>query len=68
MPCCSAHHHCGWNPWPPELGGRRRRRWAWREDDAQDLEEEREMLEARLRRLERELEELRRAAPRPERP
>jgi hypothetical protein len=36
-----------------------------REDDIEDLEEEREMLEARLRRLERDLDELRRASPKP---
>jgi hypothetical protein len=37
-----------------------------REDYVAALEEEREMLESRLRRLERELEELRRTRPRPE--
>jgi hypothetical protein len=40
----------------------RRRRWRTAEDEVTDREEEREMLEARLRRLERELEDLRRAS------
>jgi predicted RNase H-like nuclease (RuvC/YqgF family) len=48
------------------MGSRRRWRGGVREDYVEELEEEREMLEARLRRLERELEELRRARPRPE--
>jgi hypothetical protein len=37
------------------------------EEDVEDLEEERDRLEARLRRLERELAELRRAQPGPAR-
>jgi len=67
MPCCWAHHHhCCWYPWPvAETGGRRRWRRAVRDDEIEDLEEEREMLEARLRRLERDLDELRRASPGP---
>jgi chaperonin cofactor prefoldin len=36
-----------------------------REDYVRNLEEERDALEARLRRLEREIEELRRASPKP---
>jgi chaperonin cofactor prefoldin len=36
-----------------------------REEYVRNLEEERETLEARLRRLEREIEELRRASPKP---
>jgi hypothetical protein len=49
------------------MGGRRRWRGDVRADYVEELEEEREMLEARLRRLEGELAELRRARPRPER-
>jgi chaperonin cofactor prefoldin len=45
------------------MRGRRRWRGGAREEYVEDLEEEREMLELRLRRLERELEELRRARP-----
>lgn len=67
MPCCwGHHHHCCWYPWAPEMGGRRWWPGGVREDYVAALEEEREMLESRLRRLERELEELRRTRPRPE--
>jgi hypothetical protein len=64
MPCCCAYHHgYVWphGPWlepgPP---------YAWRypaprgEDEVRRLEEEREMLERRLRRLEEALESMRR--------
>jgi hypothetical protein len=66
MPYCCGyhhhHHHC-WSPWdwdeesyPPYP-----RRYAGppREGYVRRLEEEREMMERRLRRLEQELEELR---------
>jgi hypothetical protein len=68
MPCCWAHHHCCWYP-PPVIETGRRLRWrrGVRDEDLEDLEEERDMLEARLRRLERELAELRRAQPGPAR-
>jgi hypothetical protein len=49
------------------MGGRRRWRRGAAEDYVEDLEEQREALEARLRRVERELDELRRASQRPER-
>jgi hypothetical protein len=51
----------------PEAAGRRRWRQGAREGYVQDLEEERDMLEARLRRLEREFEDLRRPSDGPER-
>ena len=64
--CCAHHHHCCWYPFPPpETGEPRRGRWAAREDYVRNLEEERETLDARLRRLEREIEELRRASQKP---
>lgn len=65
MSCCCGHHHhhCyhgGWpEPYPP---------YPWRygspprEEYVRGLEEERDMLERRLRRLEQELEELRKSA------
>jgi hypothetical protein len=59
--CCHCHHH-EWYPWDwPEPGPPRRRRYApwWREEDVQWLEEERDALARRLRRLEAELEALR---------
>jgi hypothetical protein len=55
MPCC-------WYPWSVEAP-RGRRRWRRAMEDAEEMEDERERLEARLRRLERPLEELRRASP-----
>lgn len=70
MPCC--HHHCphacypyaryewDWSePYPPYP---RRYRSPSRDPYTQSLEEDRERLEARLRRLEQELEELRRTS------
>jgi len=61
MCCCGHHHHCtchgGWHE-PSPL-----HRWRGpaspREEYLRTLEEEREILERRLRRLEHELEELR---------
>jgi len=65
MHCCCEYHPCHWHHWPPAAGLRGGR---WRqiasEDDVESLEEERAMLEQRLRRLEREIEELRRTAQR----
>jgi hypothetical protein len=72
MPCCWGHHCYYWHPWgwvepypppPPRYGP------PPREDDVRRLEEERDLLEQRLRHLEREIEELRRGArPTPESP
>ncbi len=67
MPCCCGyyHHHLHpphwlrwiWpEPYPPYPG---RYPLSPREDYVRSLEEERDILEQRLRRLERELEELR---------
>jgi len=60
MSCCHYHgHHC----WYPEefLEPRARRRFvrSAREDELSEIEEERNVLERRLRRVEKELEELR---------
>jgi len=63
MPCC-CHHHCH-APWPywdwPESYPPAPRRYAPPRRDAytQQLEEERDLLIQRLRRLEQEVEELR---------
>jgi hypothetical protein len=63
MPCC--HHCCGYyRPYRPA---------AWperypRERDRSALAEERDALERRIRRLEQEIDELRRAAAARERP
>jgi hypothetical protein len=61
MSCCHYHHHRCWypdeyfDPYP------RRRQFVRSapEDDVIEIEEERDFLERRLRRLEKELEELR---------
>jgi len=61
MSCCHYHHHHCWYPdeyFEPYPRRTRPFRPA-REDDLGDLEEERDFLERRLRRLEKELEELR---------
>lgn len=58
MPCCGAHchvHHGCWGEWVPPPPWRYARP---REDEVRALEAERDVLEQRLRRLERELEEL----------
>jgi hypothetical protein len=64
MHCCCGHHPCHWHHWPPAGFGGGRWRQIASEDDVESLEEERAMLERRLRRLEREIEELRRTARR----
>jgi hypothetical protein len=72
MPCCCGHHCHAWHYWgPPEPYPP----YTWRygppprEDYGHRLEEERDLVEQRLRRLEREIEELRRVArPTPEPP
>jgi hypothetical protein len=64
MPCCCAFHHHYWHDWDwPEAYPPYPRRYAAppRGDYVRRLEEERDLLEQRLQRLERELEELRRA-------
>jgi len=69
MPCCCDYHHhlhrphwLHWiwpEPYPPYPG---RYPPSPREDYVRGLEEERDLLEQRLRRLERELEELRKGS------
>jgi hypothetical protein len=69
MHCCCGYHHCHWHHGPLAgafRGGRWRRPAS--EDYVEEIEEERGMLERRLRRLEREIEELRRTAQRAGRP
>lgn len=63
MPCCCGHHCHAWHYWvPPEPYPPSPWRYGPppREDYVHRLEEERALLEQRLRRLEREIEELRR--------
>jgi hypothetical protein len=62
MPCCGVHCHHGCWAQPYYLPAYPRYAPPPRQDYARALEEERDLLEQRLRRLERELEELRRAA------
>ena len=63
MPCC-CHHHCHY-PWPywdwlePYPPSPRRYAAPRRDAYTQQLEEERDLLVQRLRRLEQEVEELR---------
>jgi hypothetical protein len=61
MPCCHYHHHHCWYPDDYVEPYPRRRRFfrSTREADLSEVEEERDFLERRLRRLEKELAELR---------
>jgi len=61
MSCCHYHSHRCWYPDEYFEPYPRRRRFvrSAREDDLSEIEEERDVLERRLRRLEKELEELR---------
>jgi hypothetical protein len=65
MSCWHYHHHRCWYPDEYlESYPRRRRSFRYaREDDLGELEEERGLLERRLRRLEQELEALRQKTP-----
>jgi hypothetical protein len=61
MSCWHDHHHHCWYPDEYFEPYPRRRRFfrSAREDDLGEIEEERDFLERRIRRLEKELEELR---------
>jgi hypothetical protein len=61
MSCCHYHHHHCWYPdeYFEPYPRRRRVFRSPREDDLSELEEERDSLERRMRRLENELEDLR---------
>jgi hypothetical protein len=61
MSCWHDHHHHCWYPDAYFEPYPRRRRFfrSAREDDLGEIEEERDFLERRIRRLEKELEELR---------
>jgi hypothetical protein len=64
MSCCHYHYHRCWYPDEYAEAYPRRRRFlrSAREDELSEIEEEREFLERRLRRVEKELEELRQKA------
>jgi hypothetical protein len=64
MSCCHYHSHRCWNPEEYFEPYPRRRRFvrSAREDDLSEIEEERDVLERRLRRVEKELEDLRQKA------
>jgi hypothetical protein len=61
MSCCHYHYHRCWYPEEYVEAYPRTRRFvrSAREDELSELEEERDTLERRLRRLEKELEDLR---------
>lgn len=61
--CHYHHHHCCYPEEYFEPYGRRRFVRSTREDELSEIEEERRVLERRLRRVEKELEELRQKTP-----